>query len=80
MICANSLRTAGAGFKTDTNVLTLITRDGNESLPLLSKEDAANRIFTSILNMMNHEPAGPAGDCAADAVEPEEDFEDNSRD
>ena len=58
MICANSLRTAGAGFKTDTNVLTLITEDGNESLPLLSKDDAADRIFTSILRKMN-EPGKP---------------------
>ena len=38
MICANNLKVAGAGFGTDTNVITLITRDAIEELPLLSKE------------------------------------------
>lgn len=33
MICANNLKVAGAGFGVDTNVLTLITRDGSEELP-----------------------------------------------
>ena len=45
MICANNLKVAGAGFGVDTNVLTLITRDGAEELPLLSKEEAANRVI-----------------------------------
>ena len=45
MICANNLKVAGAGFGTDTNVITLITRNGAEELPLLSKEEAANRIL-----------------------------------
>lgn len=49
MICANSLRTAGAGFGTDTNVITLITPDRELELPLLSKEDAAHRILDVIL-------------------------------
>lgn len=49
MIAANSLRTAGAGFGTDTNVLTLITKDGAEELPLMSKDDAAHKIFDKIL-------------------------------
>ena len=44
MVCANSLRTAGAGFGTDTNVITLITADADEELPLMSKEKAAHRI------------------------------------
>ena len=47
MICANNLKVAGAGFGTDTNVITLITRDGIEELPLLSKEEAASRIHSS---------------------------------
>mgnify|MGYP002508468356 CR=1 FL=1 len=42
MICANNLKVEGAGFGTDTNVLTLITAAGNEDLPLLSKEEAAS--------------------------------------
>ena len=45
MICANNLKVAGAGFGVDTNVITLITADGAEELPLLSKEEAANRIL-----------------------------------
>ena len=49
MICANSLRTAGAGFGTDTNVITLITADSDTELPLMSKEDAAHRILDVIL-------------------------------
>ena len=49
MICANNLKVAGAGFGTDTNVITLITRDGIEELPLLSNEEAASRILSSAL-------------------------------
>lgn len=45
MICANNLKVAGAGFGVDTNVITLITDDGAEELPLMSKEAAANRIL-----------------------------------
>ena len=41
MICANDLRQAGAGFQTDTNLLTLITREDTRELPLLTKEEAA---------------------------------------
>ena len=51
MICANSLRTAGAGFGTDTNVITLITRDGETELELMSKDAAAHRILDRILEM-----------------------------
>ena len=45
MICANNLKVAGAGFGTDTNVMTVITRTGEEELPLMSKEEAASRIL-----------------------------------
>lgn len=45
MICANNLKVAGAGFGTDTNVMTVITRTGMEELPLMSKEAAAARIL-----------------------------------
>lgn len=45
MICANNLKVAGAGFGTDTNVMTVITRTGEEELPLMSKENAALRIL-----------------------------------
>lgn len=49
MICANSLRTAGAGFGTDTNILTLIMKEREIELEKMSKEDAAHRIFDVIL-------------------------------
>ena len=48
MIAANNLRTEGAGFGTDTNVLTLITADGEQNLALMSKEAAAGRILDAI--------------------------------
>lgn len=50
MICANSLRRAGAGFGTDTNIITIITRDGERELELMSKFDAANEILTELKN------------------------------
>ncbi len=49
MIAANSLRTAGAGFGTDTNVLTLITRDEEAELPIMSKDEAAHKILDMII-------------------------------
>lgn len=48
MICCNSLRTEGAGFGTDTNVLTVITKDGVAQLEKMSKEQAAHRILDMI--------------------------------
>ncbi len=51
MICANSLRTAGAGFGTETNVITMITKSGAEELPLMSKEEAAHKILDKLLTL-----------------------------
>lgn len=48
MICANSLRTEGAGFGTDTNIITLITNKDITKLPIMSKFDAANAILDKI--------------------------------
>lgn len=55
MIVANSLRTAGAGFGTDTNVTTILTEDGKTELGLLSKEETANRILNEILSRLSRE-------------------------
>lgn len=55
MIVANSLRTAGAGFGTDTNVTTILTEDGRTELGLLSKEETANRILNEILRRLSRE-------------------------
>ena len=51
MICANNLKVAGAGFGVDTNVITLITRDGCAELPLQSKESAANAILDKAMTL-----------------------------
>ena len=48
MIAANSLKTEGAGFGTDTNVITLITKDSEKELPLMTKEEAADCILDEI--------------------------------
>ena len=53
MICANSLKTEGAGFGTDTNVVTIITRDSITELPCLTKQETANRIFDEILGYVS---------------------------
>lgn len=49
MIIANNLKIAGAGFGTDTNVITVITEDGAEELDLMSKDEAAHQILNRIL-------------------------------
>ena len=51
MICANSLRTEGAGFGVDTNVITLITRESCDELPLMSKDEAAHKVLDKLLSM-----------------------------
>lgn len=48
MIIANNLKTAGAGFGTDTNVVTLITKDFIKELPIMSKDDVAHEILNHI--------------------------------
>ncbi|MGN0508851.1 MAG: bifunctional phosphopantothenoylcysteine decarboxylase/phosphopantothenate--cysteine ligase CoaBC [Ruminococcus sp.] len=48
MIVANSLKTEGAGFGTDTNVVTLIKKDGKTELPLMSKIDVAMKILDEV--------------------------------
>ena len=53
MIAANSLCQAGAGFATDTNVLTLITKDGQRELALMSKKQAAMELLTEILKKLD---------------------------
>ena len=49
MIAANNVKEPGAGFAVETNVLTLITKDGETSLPLMSKDDAANALLDEII-------------------------------
>ena len=51
MICANSLREEGAGFGTATNHLTLISREHEVDLPMLSKADAADALLTELFSL-----------------------------
>lgn len=48
LICANSLREEGAGFGTDTNRITLLTREKEIPLELMTKEQAAHRILDTL--------------------------------
>lgn len=50
MICANSLKEDGAGFGTDTNVITIITKKGTVFLDKMSKLDAAHHILDELVN------------------------------
>ena len=49
MICANSLKTKGAGFGTDTNVVTIITKNSTLQLPCLTKQETAAKVFDEIV-------------------------------
>lgn len=49
MIVANNLKVEGAGFGTDTNVVSLITRNGVKELPIMSKKELAHKILDKIL-------------------------------
>ena len=49
MIVANSLRTEGAGFGTDTNVVTLITKDSVKECELMTKNEVADMILDAII-------------------------------
>lgn len=51
LIAANNLKVEGAGFQKDTNVLTLITREDAEALPLMSKDEAAMALLDRILSL-----------------------------
>lgn len=55
IIAANSLREPGAGFGTDTNRLTLITKDSQKTLDLMSKDDAAAALL-NLISYMSRQP------------------------
>lgn len=54
MIAANNLKQTGAGFGTDTNILTLITKDRITELPMMSKEEAASGLMDELMKMLNN--------------------------
>ena len=51
MVAANNLKEDGAGFGVSTNLLTLITAEGETPLPLMSKDEAAHRLLDELLKL-----------------------------
>lgn len=51
-IVLNSLRDEGAGFRTDTNKVTFISKDSTEELPLMSKREVANHIVNKLSSLL----------------------------
>lgn len=57
MVVANNLKVAGAGFGVDTNVVTMITKNGAQELPLMSKNEVAGQLLSAILRQRGGCPA-----------------------
>lgn len=51
VIVANNVKTEGAGFGVDTNVVTIISKDHEIKLPLMSKENVANQLLDFLLSI-----------------------------
>ena len=51
MIVANNVKVSGAGFGTDTNVVTFITKDAVEELPIMTKDEVADKILDKLKDM-----------------------------
>lgn len=61
LIAANDITAPDSGFGVDTNRVTLISRDGKEeSLPLMSKREVADRILDRVVGMLTRKPGGKA--------------------
>ena len=56
LIVANDVTAEGAGFGTDTNIVTLISHGGVETLPLMSKREVAHRIWDAALALHSAQP------------------------
>lgn len=52
MIIANNLKVFGAGFGTDTNVITMITKEEELALDIMTKAEAAKQILDKILEKL----------------------------
>ena len=57
MVVANNLKVAGAGFGVDTNVVTMITKNSVQELPLMSKNEVAGQLLSAILRQRGGCPA-----------------------
>ena len=51
MLIANNLFVSGAGFQTDTNIVSLLTKDSIEHLPKLSKEELGKKILETMMKI-----------------------------
>ncbi len=51
LVVANDITKDGAGFNTDTNIATIITRDDEIELPLMSKRDLADKILDEVIKL-----------------------------
>jgi phosphopantothenoylcysteine decarboxylase/phosphopantothenate--cysteine ligase len=51
LVVANDVSQKGAGFDSETNIVTLVTRDGEESLPLMTKSEVAHRILDTVARL-----------------------------
>ncbi|MEE1228682.1 MAG: bifunctional phosphopantothenoylcysteine decarboxylase/phosphopantothenate--cysteine ligase CoaBC [Lachnospiraceae bacterium] len=57
LIVANNLKVTGAGFGTDTNIVTIISNDTEREFPLLSKAEVADCLLDFIMNMRENKNA-----------------------
>jgi phosphopantothenoylcysteine decarboxylase/phosphopantothenate--cysteine ligase len=53
LVVANDITKEGAGFNTDTNIATIISRDGETEVPLMSKRELADKILDAVLSLRN---------------------------
>lgn len=51
MIVANDVTRPGAGFDVDTNIVTLITGEGQEALPMMTKAEVADQILDHVMKL-----------------------------
>jgi phosphopantothenoylcysteine decarboxylase/phosphopantothenate--cysteine ligase len=63
MIAANNLREEGAGFATDTNILTLITKDREIQLSKMSKEEASVKLLDELMEIYKSRHHSSSTDC-----------------
>jgi phosphopantothenoylcysteine decarboxylase/phosphopantothenate--cysteine ligase len=70
-IVANDVTRAGAGFDTQTNIVTILTGEHAVELPLMSKREAAHRILDEIARLRLHKEGAPSENISSAQNEPE---------
>ena len=53
LVVANDITKAGAGFNSDTNIATIISRENEIDLPLMSKSELADKILDEVIKLRN---------------------------